>query len=119
MKIIIEKAGNHYRADIKEIPGSPYVGIGSTPEEAVANLFFHICNPTVRGSYLDLIDYETLSVEHLHEDNSVNEPEMVPVERQYLADTILVLQQRTPDESFLIMRLKLAWDRIACKKETK
>lgn len=39
MKILIEKHEDTYRADFSELCGSPLIGIGSTKEEAVANLF--------------------------------------------------------------------------------
>ena len=42
MKIDIEKSNDHYRADCKDLPGSPPVGLGDTPEEAVACLFWRI-----------------------------------------------------------------------------
>ena len=40
MHIEIEKINeNTYRADILELPGSPSVGQGKSPEEATANVF--------------------------------------------------------------------------------
>lgn len=39
MKIKIEKVKGGYRADFIELPGSPIVGDGKTPEMAVACLF--------------------------------------------------------------------------------
>lgn len=40
MNIKIEKQSDHYRADCKDFPGSPMVGIGRTPALAVAQLFW-------------------------------------------------------------------------------
>ena len=42
MKIEIVKSEDHYRADCKDLPGSPPVGLGSTPEMAVAHLFWRM-----------------------------------------------------------------------------
>lgn len=42
MRIDIEKSEDHYRADCKDLPGSPPVGLGSTPEMAVACLFWRM-----------------------------------------------------------------------------
>lgn len=38
MRIQIEKASDHYRADCLDLPGTPPVGIGRTPELALAEL---------------------------------------------------------------------------------
>jgi len=40
MEIEIVKSGSHYRADCKDLPGMPPVGIGATPEMAVTCLFW-------------------------------------------------------------------------------
>ena len=40
MKIDITKSQDHWRADCKDLPGSPPVGLGSSPEMAVACLFW-------------------------------------------------------------------------------
>lgn len=40
MKIKIEKQSDHYRADCLDLPGSPPVGVGRTPELAVSALFY-------------------------------------------------------------------------------
>ena len=40
MNIKIEQQSDHYRADCLDFPGSPPVGIGRTPELAVAALFW-------------------------------------------------------------------------------
>lgn len=42
MNIRIEKSGDHYRADCLDLPGMPPVGIGDTPEMAVACLFWSL-----------------------------------------------------------------------------
>jgi len=42
MRIDVEKNDDHYRADCKDLPGSPPVGLGSTPEMAVACLFWRM-----------------------------------------------------------------------------
>lgn len=42
MRIEIEKSGDTYRADCKDLPGMPPVGEGKTKEEAVASLFYRI-----------------------------------------------------------------------------
>lgn len=42
MKIDIEKSADHFRADCKDLPGSPPVGLGDTPEMAVACLFWRL-----------------------------------------------------------------------------
>lgn len=42
MKIQIEKSEGHYRADCLDLPGTPPVGLGETPEMAVACLFYRM-----------------------------------------------------------------------------
>jgi hypothetical protein len=42
MRIEIEKSGDTYRADCKDLPGMPPVGEGGTKEEAVASLFYRL-----------------------------------------------------------------------------
>ena len=42
MKINIEKSQDHYRADCLDFPGSPPVGLGETPEMAVACLMWRV-----------------------------------------------------------------------------
>lgn len=39
MRIELEKSEGKWRADCKDLPGTPPVGIGRTQEEAVAMLF--------------------------------------------------------------------------------
>jgi hypothetical protein len=42
MKIQIEKSKDHYRADCLDLSGAPPVGLGNTPEMAVACLFYRM-----------------------------------------------------------------------------
>jgi hypothetical protein len=42
MNIEITKSADHYRADCKDLPGSPPVGTGDTPELAMACLMWHV-----------------------------------------------------------------------------
>jgi hypothetical protein len=51
MKIKVEKQPDHYRADCLDLPGSPPVGVGRTPELAVAALFYlmHFDKPSVHA----------------------------------------------------------------------
>lgn len=42
MKINIEKNGEEYRADCEDLPGMPPVGVGISPELAMAHLFWLI-----------------------------------------------------------------------------
>lgn len=50
MKINIEKSEDHYRADCKDLPGCPPVGLGNTPEEAVVCLFWRMLFEDTGGS---------------------------------------------------------------------
>lgn len=59
MKININKFGHGYSADCLDLPGSPPVGHGSTPEMALAALFYQILfdntggmNPKSWSSYI-------------------------------------------------------------------
>lgn len=49
MNIEITEQSDHYRADCKDFPGSPPVGIGRTPELAVAQLFWSAMFTDVHG----------------------------------------------------------------------
>lgn len=49
MKIEIEFSVDHYRADCKDLPGSPPVGLGETPEMAVACLMWRVLFETTGG----------------------------------------------------------------------
>lgn len=51
MKIEIKKSKDHYRADCKDLPGSPPVGLGSTPEIAVTCLFWRMVFEDTGGSH--------------------------------------------------------------------
>ena len=50
MKINIEKSDDHYRADCRDLPGSPPVGVGDTPELALACLFYRMLFEDTAGS---------------------------------------------------------------------
>jgi hypothetical protein len=50
MKINIEKSEDHYRADCKDLPGSPPVGLGETPEMAIACLFWRLIFEDTAGT---------------------------------------------------------------------
>lgn len=60
MKINIEHSVDHYRADCKELPGSPPVGVGETPEMAVACLFWRLLFENTGGpnnrKWVDLLE---------------------------------------------------------------
>lgn len=50
------KRGDHYSADILELPGSPTLGFGVTKEEAVAHIFQHaLMSDAYRPILLQLI----------------------------------------------------------------
>lgn len=53
MNIEITQSVDHYRADCKNLPGTPPVGLGDTPEMAVAALFWHILFEPIGGSRPD------------------------------------------------------------------
>ena len=42
MEIKIEEGSDHFRADLRDLPGSPPVGLGATKEMAVAHLFYRL-----------------------------------------------------------------------------
>ena len=64
MKIIIEKSGSVYRANLQDLPGSPNVGVAPTPEEAVVDLFWSLLHPTNRReNWMQYVDFSTLSIE--------------------------------------------------------
>ena len=49
MKFKIEKCSDHYRADCLDLPGSPPVGLGSSPEMAMACLMWRmVFNPDTK-----------------------------------------------------------------------
>jgi len=50
MKIQVDKQSDHYRADLLDAPGSPPVGLGATPEMAVACLFWRLMFENTGGS---------------------------------------------------------------------
>lgn len=50
MKISIIYSIDHYRADCLDLPGSPPVGLGETPEMAVACLFWRLMFQDTGGS---------------------------------------------------------------------
>jgi hypothetical protein len=48
MKIKITKVDSKngkYMADLRDLPGSPPIGYGDTPEESVGRLFWALCSP--------------------------------------------------------------------------
>ncbi len=49
MKIEIEWSADHYRADCKDLPGSPPVGTGATKELAVVALMWILLFDTTGG----------------------------------------------------------------------
>jgi hypothetical protein len=51
VRIEIEKSGDTYRADCKDLPGAPPVGEGKTKEEAVASLFYRLLFNHADGTY--------------------------------------------------------------------
>lgn len=57
MNIVIEKSDDHYRADCKDLPGTPPVGLGSTPEMAVAHLCWCMLYAHVGASSKRWIDF--------------------------------------------------------------
>lgn len=63
MQIKITKINKYYGADLQDLPGSPPIGVGETPEQAVANLFYSILCPN-RGStnWVHYIDWRTCGV---------------------------------------------------------
>lgn len=52
MEIVIEKYSDGYKADLKELPGSPPCGFGATKEMAVAHLFFMLMSQSNLTNYL-------------------------------------------------------------------
>lgn len=52
MKIQIEKSKDHFRADCLDLPGTPPVGLGETPEMAVSCLFYRMMFENA-GGYRD------------------------------------------------------------------
>ena len=50
MKIQIEKSKDHYRADCLDCSGTPPVGLGITPEMAVACLFYRMMFENAGGA---------------------------------------------------------------------
>lgn len=63
MQIVIEKSGSTYAADLQDLPGSPPVGTGPTPEEAVADLFRRLLHPADKDNWVQHIDFSTVTVE--------------------------------------------------------
>lgn len=65
IKIEKQKAGDdsiQYKADLEDLPGSPPVGIGKTPEEAVAVLFFTLISQGIGWiRHVSLLEFK---VEH-------------------------------------------------------
>jgi len=78
MIIRIEKSGNSYRADIKELPGSPPIGIAETPEKAVADMFFTLLHPATEGRWNQYMDFKTLEIE------MIDDPDVVEIQPQAL-----------------------------------
>lgn len=66
MTIELSKYNRIWRANIKELPGSPPVGEGETQAEAIASLFFHVV-PVQLGVdwrvYMDFTKLEIVYVE--------------------------------------------------------
>lgn len=54
MKIKIEEGSDHYRADCVDLPGSPPIGLGKTPELAMAHLFWMMLFSRTGGNYNEL-----------------------------------------------------------------
>lgn len=62
MIIKIEKSEEGYRADLKDLPGTPSIGRGKTPEEAVAALFFVLISEGIEWiRHVSLLEFK---VEH-------------------------------------------------------
>lgn len=54
MNILIRKQKNAFIADLNDLPGSPPVGWGGTPEQAVASLFLALISDfETWGKYID------------------------------------------------------------------
>lgn len=56
------KDGTIYRADLKDLPGSPPCGEGKTKEEAIAKLFYMILHPDERTDWRVYIDWSSVNV---------------------------------------------------------
>jgi hypothetical protein len=62
MRIEITKINRWYGADLKDLPGSPQLGAGETPEEAVASLFYSILMNREGIDWVKHIDFTSLEV---------------------------------------------------------
>ena len=61
MKILIQKTGNTYRADLQDLPGTPTIGEGDTPEMAIACLFYRLLHPP-RPDWIDHIKFDGIEI---------------------------------------------------------
>lgn len=76
--ITLNRQGSTWEADIKERPGSPWVGHGATKEEAVAMLFSRMLN--AKDSYLPrFLKEHQIVIDYQGSEESAT-PEIDPVE---------------------------------------
>lgn len=77
---IVRKKYTDYQADLLDLPGSPWIGRGETPQEAVVFLFYRIMHdPTVDWrKYIDFSKVEIEEVEDLPISNATEEFQLIP-----------------------------------------
>ena len=64
MKIkITEISQINYKADLLDLPGSPWIGRGTTKEEAVGSLFFHLLHPANKVKWIPYINFNEFKIE--------------------------------------------------------
>ena len=65
MLIEIEEIESGFKADLKDLPGSPPIGLGKTKEESVVNLFFSILHPDNRTNWVRCIDCSDIKIVYI------------------------------------------------------